>query len=63
MQPNAYALTTGIFFLVVAVLHTLRLVFGVSVVIAGWPVPYWFNLFAVAVSTYLAYHGIKLGSR
>lgn len=63
MSTKTYALTTGVIFLVVGVLHTLRLLFGTSVVIGGWPVPYWFNLFAVAVSTYLAYHGIRMAGR
>jgi len=38
----------------VAMAHLLRLIFGVSVVIAGWPVPSWISVFGFIVPGALA---------
>lgn len=44
----------GVVFAVVAVLHVLRLVLGVSIVIGGWALPTWWSLPACAVAAALA---------
>ena len=43
-----------IFLVVVAVLHLLRLLFGVTIVIGGTPVPLWVSILAFLVSGILA---------
>ncbi len=45
----------GIVFLVISVVHALRLVFRWDVVIGGWPVPMWVSWVAVALFGVLAY--------
>jgi threonine/homoserine/homoserine lactone efflux protein len=61
MTSRSFALVAGIFFLVMAVGHALRLAFGVSAVVAGWRVPAWVSVVAIVVLAYLAYSGLRLG--
>ena len=41
MSVRTYAITTGLIFLAVAVLHVLRLVGQWDVLIGGWHFPMW----------------------
>ncbi len=63
MGQKAYFITTGIFFLVVAVLHLLRLVFGWEILIEGWPIPRWLNFVTLIITGYLAYAALRLSRR
>lgn len=63
MGQKAYLITTGIFFLVVAVLHLLRLVFGWEILIEGWAIPRWLNFVALIITGHLAYAGFKLSRK
>jgi hypothetical protein len=60
MTPKSFALVAGIFFLVMAVGHVLRLAFGVTAVVGGWAVPTWVSGIAIVVLAYLAYSGLRL---
>ena len=61
MNQRFFNLIAGLIFLVIAVLHLLRIVFGWSAVIGGWVVPQWVSWLAFLVAGYLAYEGFRLG--
>ena len=60
MKPRTYALTTGLIFLIIALLHLARLIFGWEAIIGGWAVPNWVSVVALLVAAYLGYEGLKL---
>ncbi len=60
MKQKNFALTTGVVFSIIAVLHALRLLFGWEATIGGWNVPLWVSWVAIAVSGYLGYTAFKL---
>ena len=57
MSPNAFSLTAGIVFLLIAVAHLLRIVLGMPVVIQGVPIPVWASGIAVVFMGFLSYEG------
>lgn len=59
MSPKNYHLVSGIVFLVIAVLHLARIVYGWEASIGGWLVPLWLSWVALVISSYLAYSGLK----
>ena len=61
MNQKTFRLTAGAVFLLVAVLHALRLLCGWEAVIGGWSVPLWISWAALAVSGYLAYTAFRVG--
>jgi len=63
MNQKLFSLVAGLIFLVVAVLHTLRLVFSWHVTLVGWTVPIWVSWIALLVSGFLAYEGLGLSRR
>ncbi len=60
MNHKTFASVTGIFFLLVGVLHALRLIFGWSAIIGGIVVPLWASAVAIIIAAYLAYQGLKM---
>ena len=63
MSQKAYLKSAGLIFLLIAVLHLLRLVFGWEAVFEGWNVPQWLSVVALIVAGYLAYEGFRLSKR
>ncbi len=63
MNQKKYSLITGVFFLMIAVLHLLRLVFSWEAVIGGWTVPLWLSVVAFVIAGYLAYEGFRLSKK
>ena len=63
MNQKTFSRITGIVFLLIAVLHILRMAYGWDAAIAGWSVPLWLSAVALAMSLYLAYHGLTLGRK
>ncbi len=63
MKQRTFSLAAGVIFLLVAVMHILRLAFRWEVIFAGWPVPMWVTAVALVIAAYLAYEGFLLGSR
>ena len=59
MTPRIYALIAGIVFLLVALLHALRLFRGWHVVIGDLSVPVWVSWLGLAIAGYLAYEGFR----
>ena len=60
MSAKNFALVAGIFFLVMAIGHMLRLLFRVHAVVGGWEVPAWISGVAMVVLAFLAYSGLRL---
>ena len=63
MSQKIFSLVAGVFFLLVAVAHLLRLAFGASVVVQNTSIPIWVSWVAFIVTGYLAYEGIRLGRK
>jgi hypothetical protein len=60
MSRRSYALVTGVIFLVIAILHLLRVIFGWAAIIGGWIMPIWVSWVALVVAGYLAYEGFRM---
>ena len=60
MTVRVYAITSSIIFLLVAILHLLRLVEQWNVVIGGWYFPMWASVLGALVAAFLSYAGFRL---
>jgi hypothetical protein len=60
MNQKSFNLTVGIVFVLITILHLLRITFGWSAIIAGWVVPEWVSWAAMVVAGFLAYEGFRL---
>ncbi|MGD0578302.1 MAG: hypothetical protein ABSC08_05175 [Bryobacteraceae bacterium] len=63
MNPKAYLLTAGVVFVLIALCHLLRILFGVAFVVYDIPVPMWASGIAVVVTGFLGYQGIRLARK
>ncbi len=63
MSKDAFSQLAGTIFLIVAVVHALRLVFKWQVIVAGWQVPLWVSAVAFVIGIYLAYEGLQIRKR
>ncbi len=63
MDQKTYFLTTAIIFLIITVLHVLRLTLGWSAVIGGWEIPIWLSWIALILAGYLSYKGLKFSGK
>jgi hypothetical protein len=52
---KVFFVMAGTVFLIVAGLHLLRIMFGISLSIGGVAIPYWLNVLGVIVTTFLGY--------
>jgi hypothetical protein len=60
MTVQTYAATTSVIFLLVAVLHLLRLVLQWDAMIGSWHFPIWASVVAVVVAGFLSFAGYRL---
>jgi len=60
MSVKTFLRVSGTIFLVVAVVHLLRLVFKWEVILVGWPAPVWLSAVAFLIAAALAYEGFRL---
>lgn len=60
MTVRAYALATSLIFLLVAVLHLVRIVMQWDAVIGGWHFPMWASVVAILVSGVMSFAGFRL---
>lgn len=60
LKQTDYIRVTGLIFLVVAVLHILRIFTGFEVEIANNELPVWVSIIGAAIAGYLAYSSQKL---
>ena len=63
MSQKTFSLVVGLVFLLIAVMHALRLALKWEVVLNGWSVPMWVSAIAIAITAYLAFEGLNLGRR
>ena len=63
MSEKKFLIISGLIFLVVAVIHVLRLALGWQVTIGDWSVPMWVSWVACVLAGYLAYEGLKLSKQ
>jgi hypothetical protein len=57
-----YSRLAGTIFLIVAVVHALRMAFHWQVLLAGWQAPMWISAVAIVVAAFLAYEGFHAKS-
>src|SRR6266436_9347943 len=57
LNRKTYMMVTATLFLVVAIVHLLRIIFGWSVEIGGLSIPFWASWVGVLVAGALAYIG------
>jgi hypothetical protein len=60
MNQKTFSFVGAVIFLLVALLHGLRLVYGWSAVIGGWSVPTWVSWAALVIAAVLSYQGFRL---
>jgi len=60
MRQKTFTRMAGVVFVVVAVLHLLRILLGWEAVVGGWHVPLWFSWLALAFAGFLGYAAFKL---
>jgi hypothetical protein len=60
MTHQTFSLNTAVIFLLIALLHAIRLLRGWQVTIEGAVVPIWISWMALAIASYLAYEGFRL---
>ena len=63
MAQRTFSLITAILFLLIALLHALRLLRGWHVVIGDLSVPVWVSWLGLVIAGYLAYQGFQLSRR
>jgi hypothetical protein len=63
MSQRMFSATTGVIFLLIAVLHALRVVFGMEAVLEGWALPMWVSWVAALIAAYLASQGFRLSKK
>lgn len=59
MKKETYIQVSGIIFAVVAVLHLLRLFFGIPVTFGDTQIPVWVSVIGAIVGGFLAYTAFK----
>jgi uncharacterized membrane protein YhaH (DUF805 family) len=59
MNRNTYLAVTATLFLVMAIVHLLRIILGWHVEIGGLIIPFWVSWLAVLVAGALAYFGFR----
>jgi hypothetical protein len=63
MRLKTFSLVAGLVFLLIAVMHVLRLALKWEVVLDGWSVPMWVSVIAIVITAYLAFESLKLSKR
>ncbi|MBI2639983.1 MAG: hypothetical protein HYW90_03810 [Candidatus Sungbacteria bacterium] len=62
-MQKIYSLVAGTIFLIIALLHALRLIYGWEAMIGGWMVPIWLSWLALAIGLFLSYQGFLLARK
>ena len=63
MTKNNFVSVGSVIFLIIGVLHVLRLLYGWQAQIGDFVVPMWVSWAAVIIAFYLAYQGYWLSKR
>jgi hypothetical protein len=59
MNQKTYMTVTAALFLIVGIVHLLRIIFGWRVEIGGFSIPFWVSWLGVFVAGALAYFGFR----
>lgn len=59
MNQKTYNIVTGVIFLIIVILHLLRIILGWSATIGTIVIPIWLSWIALVVAGYLVYQGLK----
>lgn len=62
-MQKTYFTVTAVIFLLIAILHALRLVYGWGAVIGSWAVPMWFSWFGIIITLFLSFQGFGLSRK
>lgn len=57
MSRKMYYEVTALIFLIIAVLHAMRLLYGWEASVGGVTVPLWASVAAIVIAGYLSYRG------
>ncbi|HEY4504840.1 MAG TPA: hypothetical protein VJI73_03650 [Candidatus Paceibacterota bacterium] len=60
MNNKAYIGLTSLIFLIIAILHSARLLYGWPAEIGSFKVPIWISWLTIMISGYLSWSGFKL---
>ena len=60
MNNKSYLSVSGLIFLIIAVLHVLRIVYGWEAVIGGWMLPMWLSWASLVIAGYLSWSAYRL---
>ena len=63
MNRETFSLVAGLIFLLIALVHVLRLALGWQAIVAGRTLPMWVSWVAFLIAGYLAYEGLRLSRR
>lgn len=63
LNQRMFSATAGVIFLLIAVLHAFRMVFGVEWIVEGRTVTMWVSWVAAPIAAYLAYQGYRLSKK
>ena len=63
MSQHAFELTAGVVFLLIALAHVFRVIFGLPIVVYDISVPMWASGIAVIITGYLAFEGFRLSRK
>jgi len=63
LSQETFLLVAGVIFLLVSIMHVLRLAFKWHVTLDGWTLPKWVSWIAIFISGFLAYAGLRLSGR
>jgi hypothetical protein len=63
MDQRTFNVVASVIFMLVALLHLLRIYMGWPVVIGSWTVPMWVSWIALVVAGSLSYFGLSLATR
>ncbi len=63
MSEKAFSLAAAIVFLLIALGHLVRIVFGVPFVVLNVSIPIWPSVVAVVIAGFLAYEGFHFARR
>ena len=63
MSEKTFSLAAGIVFLLIAVAHLVRILFGVPLVVLDIQIPIWASGIAVVITGFLSYEGFHFARR
>jgi hypothetical protein len=63
MNQKTFSLVASAIFLLIAVVHALRLALGWHAVVNTWAVPMWVSAVALLIALYLASEGFRLARK